>query len=83
MSEFKDVAGTVLAVGDKVAYCLGGSGTNMRIGTIGRFTAKSVGIATKERRSMYNPETRRWDKIEIFDAEVLRLPDAVAKVIPC
>lgn len=83
MSEFKDVAGNVLAIGDKVAYCLGGSGTNMRIGTIGRFTAKSVGIAIKEGRTMYNSETGRWDKFELVDAEVLRLPDAVAKVIPC
>lgn len=82
MSEFKDVAGQPLAVGDKVAYCISGRGTVMRIGIIDRLTAKSVAITTEEVRFMYNATTRKWDIPEKYTGEVFRLPDAVAKVFP-
>lgn len=80
MSEAKDVTGKVLNIGDKVAYCAGGRGTDMRIGEVGRMTAKSVIILTKEERHRYNSSTRRWDILEIVDVEVIRAFASVCKV---
>lgn len=40
-----DVAGRELKVGQEVAFCLGGTGTTMRVGTITDVAAKTVLIA--------------------------------------
>lgn len=37
-----DVIGKELAIGDRVAFCLGGTGTVMRTGTVIKFTKKQV-----------------------------------------
>lgn len=44
----KDVAGRELKVGQKVAYCLGNSGTRMRIGEVTRIGPKTVEIGGRE-----------------------------------
>ncbi|QYW06661.1 hypothetical protein uav_130 [Pseudomonas phage UAVern] len=75
MSEAKDVSGKVLNVGDKVAYCLGGKGTVMRVGEVLRMTAKSVIIGGSELR--YN-WTARQHQMEVV--ETIRAFDAVSKV---
>lgn len=77
----KDVSGQTLQVGDKIAFCLGGRGTQMRVGVVDRMTTKSVIIVTKEGRHAFNEETRRWDKLVVVDVEVIRAFDAVSKII--
>lgn len=73
----KDVSGKELNVGDTVAYCLGGKGTQMRTGKVLRMTAKSVIISAKEVRHRWNG--KGYD--EVFeDVEVIRAFDAVSKV---
>lgn len=43
-----DVSGRFLQVGDEVAFCLGGRGTEMRVGEVTKITAKSVIIETMQ-----------------------------------
>lgn len=73
----KDVSGQLLAVGDLVAYCLGGKGTQMRTGEVLRMTAKSVIIAGSQMQY-------RWDgkgyTHELAAIEVVRAFDAVSKI---
>lgn len=73
----KDVSGKDLNVGDTVAYCLGGKGTQMRTGKVLRMTGKSVIIAAKETRWMWNG--KGYDE-RLEDSEVIRAFDAVSKV---
>lgn len=80
MSEVKDVSGKVLNIGDTVAFCAGGRGTDMRLGKVGRMTGKSVIILIKEARQRYNSKTCRWDLTEIVDVEVIRAFGSVCKV---
>lgn len=72
-----DVSGKQLAVGDDVAYCLGGKGTQMRVGTVLRMTAKSVIIEGSEMRYTWN---NGGYKHEMQTVEVIRAFDAVSKV---
>jgi hypothetical protein len=73
----KDVSGKTLAVGDDVAYCLGGKGTQMRVGEVLRMTAKSVIIAGSEMRYVWN---NGGYKHEMQTIETVRAFDAVSKI---
>lgn len=73
----KDVSGKELNVGDTVAYCLGGKGTQMRTGVVLRMTGKSVIIAAKDLR--YRWDGRGYTEFT-DDVEVIRAFDAVSKV---
>lgn len=74
-----DVSGHQLAVGDNVAYCLGGKGTVMRVGEVLRMTAKSVIIQGSEMRYTW---INGGYKHELTTVEVVRAFDAVSKVFP-
>jgi hypothetical protein len=76
----KDVSGQTLAVGDKVAYCLGGKGTQMRVGEILRITAKSVIIAGSEMRYVWTGSSTGY-KHELQTIETIRAFDAVSRII--
>jgi len=73
----KDVSGQELAVGDKVAYCLGGKGTQMRVGEILRMTAKSVIISGSEMQHKWNGKS--YDH-QLTAIEVIRAFDAVSRI---
>lgn len=79
MSEFKDVSGHTLNVGDQVAYCLGGKGTEMRVGEVLRMTTKSVIISGSAMQHRWNGHV--WVQ-EIVPKETIRAFDAVSKVAP-
>lgn len=72
----KDVSGQELNVGDKVAYCIGGRGTVMRVGTVLRMTAKSVIIEGTEPKFTWDGNT--WTADGLVD--VIRAFDAVSRI---
>lgn len=74
----KDVSGQLLAIGDKVAYCLGGKGTQMRVSPVLRITAKSVILEGNEMRYIWSGKAY-VEKME--HVEVIRAFDAVSKII--
>lgn len=76
-----DVSGHQLAVGDNVAYCLGGKGTVMRVGEVLRMTAKSVIISGSEMRYTWTGSKTGY-KHELVQVEVIRAFDSVSKVFP-
>lgn len=80
MSEAIDVSGHKLFVGDDVAYCLGGKGTQMRVGKVLRMTTKSVIISGSEMRYRWNGDSYCQQLTAI---ETIRAFDAVSKVFPC
>lgn len=80
MLEVKDVSGKILEVGDEVAFCIGGSGTVMRVGVINKITEKSVILGVVDARHTYNEATRRYDKVVLVEAKVIRAHDSVSKI---
>jgi len=73
-----DVSGQALAVGDKVAYCLGGKGTQMRVGEVLRMTTKSVIISGSEMR--YQWADGKYNHV-LTPVETVRAFDAVSRII--
>lgn len=80
MLEVKDVSGKVLQVGDDVAFCIGGSGTVMRISVINKITDKSVILSVDDYRNTYNQETGKYDKVVLVKEKVIRAHNAVSKI---
>lgn len=80
MLEVKDVSGKILEVGDKVAFCIGGSGTVMRVGVINKITDKSVILGVAATRHTYNEATGRYDKVVRVEDKVIRAHDSVSKI---
>jgi len=55
-----DVDGKLLQVGDRVAFCLGGKGTEMRLGEVIKVTAKQVLI---QHRGKNQTTARAFDAV--------------------
>lgn len=79
MTEPVDVSGHKLTVGDYVAYCLGGKGTQMRVGEVLRMTAKSVIIKGSEMQYKWTGRETGYSH-ELVEIEVIRAFDSVSKV---
>lgn len=83
MAEFQlkpvDIAGKIIDLGDKVAFCTAGKSSDMRIGEVIQVTPRQVKVAYSERKPIWDVLKQDYN-YEWVDKTVLRHSNNVAKV---